>query len=111
MDLTVIDEYELYPTEKTGPAVQGTLLYKVGDQTEFEGAYITTTERMIMNVDMNGESYKRVFSYQDIVKAYIEKDALFLEFPEGMGKIAMVNVTRGDGGEFIEFVSSKLNTD
>ncbi len=55
MDLTVIDENELYPTEKTGPAVQGTLLYKVGNQTEFEGAYITTTERMIMNVDMNGE--------------------------------------------------------
>lgn len=111
LDLTVIDEYELYPTEKTGPAVQGTLLYKVGNQTEFEGAYITTTERMIMNVDMNGESYKRVFSYQDIVRAYIEKEALFLEFPEGMGKIAMVNVTKGNGEEFIEFVSSKLKTD
>lgn len=111
LDLTIIDEYELYPTEKTGPAVQGTLLYKVGNQTEFEGAYITTTERMIMNVDMNGESYKRVFSYQDIVKAYMENDALLLEFPEGMGRIAMVNVTEGNGEEFIEYVSSKLSTD
>jgi len=64
-----------------------------------------------MNVDMNGESYKRVFSYQDIVKAYMEKEALFLEFPEGMGKIAMVNLTKGDSEEFIKFVSEKLNSD
>src|SRR5699024_7598590 len=99
---------ELYPAEKTGPALQGTLLYKVANQTDFEGAYITTTERMIMNVDMNGESYKRVFSYKDIVKVYMENDALFLEFPEGMGKIAMINVTKGNREEFIEFVSSKL---
>lgn len=87
------------------------MLYKVGNQTEFEGAYITTTERMIMNVDMNGESYKRVFSYQDIVKAYVEKEVLILEFPEGMGKIAMVNINKGSSEEFVEFVSSKLQTD
>lgn len=109
MDLTVIEENELYPTEKIGPALQGTLLYKVGGQTEFEGAYITTSERLIMSVDMNGELYKRVFSYQDIVKVFIEKDALFLEFPEGMGKMAMVNITKGDEEEFLEFVNKKLN--
>lgn len=110
MNLTHIDEYELYPTEKTGPAVQGTLLYKVGEQTEFEGAYITTSERMIMNVDMNGEEYKRVFSYEDIVKAFIEKEALFLEFPEGMGKIAMVNISEGDADEFAQYINEKVST-
>lgn len=109
MDLTIIDEYELYPTEKLGPALQGTLLYKVGEQTEFEGAYITTSERLIMNVDMNGESYKRVFSYQDIVRVFVEKDALFLEFPQGMGRMAMVNITKGDKNEFVSFVDEKLN--
>ena len=108
MDLTVIEEHELYPTEKLGPALQGTLIYKVGEQTEFEGAYITTSERLIMSVDMNGEPYKRVFSYQDIVRVFVEKDALFLEFPEGMGKIAMVNITKGDRQEFMDYLDEKL---
>lgn len=108
MDLTAIDQNELYPTEKLGPALQGTLLYKVGEQTEFEGAYVTTSERLIMSVDMNGEPYKRVFSYQDVVRVFVEKDALFLEFPEGMGKMAMVNITKGDKDEFVEYVNEKL---
>ncbi|CAM4188466.1 hypothetical protein [Lacicoccus alkaliphilus] len=109
MDLTVIEEHELYPTEKIGPALQGTLIYKVGGQTEFEGAYITTSERLIMSVDMNGEPYKRVFSYQDIVRVFAEQDALFLEFPEGMGKIAMIDITKGDRQEFTDFVGGKLS--
>lgn len=109
MNLLNIEQSELYPTEKLGPAIQGTLLYKVGDQAEFDGAYITTNERMIMNVDMNGEEYKRVFSYQDIVGVYVEKEALFLEFPQGMGKIAMVNFTEGDLESFVEYVSEKIN--
>lgn len=109
MNLLNIDQSELYPTEKFGPAIQGTLLYKVGDQSEFDGAYITTNERMIMNVDMNGEEYKRVFSYQDIVGVYVEKEALFLEFPQGMGKIAMVNFAEGDLDAFVEYVSEKIN--
>jgi hypothetical protein len=108
MELLNIDELELYPTEKVGPAIQGTLLYKVGEQAEFTGAYITTNERLIMNVDMNGEEYKRVFSYQDIVGVYVEKEAIFLEFPEGMGKIAMVNVTDGDQEQFVKYVSEKI---
>ncbi len=108
MDLTTIEENELYPTEKIGPALQGTLLYKVGEQTQFEGAYITTSERLIMSVDMNGEPYKRVFSYQDIIKVFVEKEALFLEFPEGMGRIAMVDITKGDRETFKSFVNEKL---
>ncbi|MFD2830899.1 hypothetical protein [Corticicoccus populi] len=109
MSLLNIEQSELYPTEKLGPGVEGTLLYKVGEQTEFPGAYITTNERMIMSVDMNGEAYKRVFSYQDIIKVYVEKEALFLEFPEGMGRIAMVNITDGDEAEFVDYVTKKIN--
>ncbi|WP_020006925.1 hypothetical protein [Salinicoccus albus] len=108
MSLIDIDENELYPTEKLGPAVEGTILYKVGEQTHFKGAYITTNERMIMNVDMNGEPYKRVFSYQDIVQAIIDKDAMFIEFPEGMGKVAMIEITDGDAQEFVDYVNQKV---
>lgn len=109
MKLTEINEDELYPTEKFGPHVEGTLIYKVGEQTQFKGAYITTNERMIMNVDMGGESYRRVFSYNDIVRATSENDTLFIEFPEGMGKIAMVDVVEGDIHTFVEYVNEKVS--
>ncbi len=108
MSLIDIDENELYPTEKIGPAVEGTIIYKVGEQSQFKGAYITTTERMIMSVDMNGEPYKRVFSYQDIVQALVEDETLFIEFPEGMGKVAMIDVVRGNLNEFAEYVNEKV---
>lgn len=108
MSLIDIDENELYPTEKLGPAVEGTILYKVGEQTHFKGAYITTNERMIMSVDMNDEPYKRVFSYQDIVQATVEKDGMFIEFPEGMGKVAMVDITEGNVDEFVDYVNQKV---
>ena len=69
---------------------------------------MTTNERMFMNVDMNGEAYTRVFSYQDIVKAYLEDNNLIIEFPEGMGKIAMVDITSGDGEEFVNYLNDKI---
>lgn len=108
MSLTDIDNSELYPTEKTGPAVEGTIIYKVGEQTHFKGAYITTNERMIMSVDMSGEPYKRVFSYQDIVQALVEDSTLYIEFPEGMGKVAMIDVVEGDLQEFADYVNEKV---
>jgi len=108
MSLIEIDKNELYPTEKIGPAVEGTIIYKVGEQTHFKGAYITTNERMIMSVDMNGEPYKRVFSYQDIVQALVEENTLYIEFPEGMGKVAMIDVTEGNLQEFADYVNGKV---
>ncbi len=72
--------------KKLGPAVEGTIIYKVGEQTHFKGAYITTSERMIMNVDMNGESYKRVFSYQDIVKSHHREQHPFHRISARNGK-------------------------
>lgn len=107
MSLIDIDESELYPTEKIGPAVEGTIIYKVREQTHFKGAYITTNERMIMSVDMNGEPYRRVFSYQDIVQAFVEDGTLYIEFPEGMGKVAMIDVVEGDLQEFADYVNDK----
>ncbi|GAB3067915.1 hypothetical protein ACFOU0_00945 [Salinicoccus sesuvii] len=108
MSLIDIDASELYPTEKLGPSIEGTIIYKVGDQTHFKGAYITTNERVVMNVDMNGESYRRFFSYQDILQATIENNTLFIEFPQGMGKVAMIDVVQGDVDAFIEYVNDKV---
>ncbi|WP_411843181.1 hypothetical protein [Salinicoccus sp. HZC-1] len=108
MSLIDVDENELYPTEKIGPAVEGTIIYKVGEQTQFKGAYITTSERMIMSVDMNGEPYKRAFSYQDIVQAIVDGETLFIEFPEGMGKVAMIDVVEGNLQEFADYVNDKV---
>lgn len=107
MSLINLTQADLYPTEKFGPSLEGTLLYKVREQSYFPGAYMTTNERLFMNVDMNGEAYTRVFAYTDIVQATIEDNVLFIEFPEGMGKIAMVDVTSGSIEEFAEYVNEK----
>ncbi|MBO1218395.1 hypothetical protein [Mammaliicoccus sciuri] len=105
MKLNEIDENELYPTEKVGPSVLGTIIYKVGEQSQFKGAYITTNERVIMSVDMNGEPYKRVFSYQDIKAVTIEdKGVLFIEFPKG--KVAMIDIEEGDKEAFKDYVNN-----
>lgn len=107
MSLINLTEADLYPTEKFGPSLEGTLLYKVRDQAHFPGAYMTTNERLFMNVDMNGEPYTRVFTYTDIVRAFVEDDVLFIEFPEGMGKIAMVDIVSGNADEFAAYVNDK----
>lgn len=109
MSLINISESELYPTESFGPALEGTLIYNVQGQAEWRGAFITTNERLIMNVDMNGEEYKRVFSYKDIADIYTNAQGLFIEFPEGMGKLALVNVKEGDVDAFVNYVKDKIN--
>ena len=40
---------DLFPTEKKGPSVY--CEYNVQGQTKFEGAFIATNERLIMNVE------------------------------------------------------------
>ncbi|MCY1026430.1 hypothetical protein OWI79_12065 [Mammaliicoccus sciuri] len=71
----------------------------------FTYTYITTNERVIMSVDMNGEPYKRVFSYQDIKAVTIEdKGVLFIEFPQG--KVAMIDIEEGDKEAFKDYVNN-----
>ncbi|WP_040929612.1 hypothetical protein [Nosocomiicoccus massiliensis] len=108
MSLININESELYPTESFGPAVEGTLIYNVQGQAEWEGAFITTNERLIMNVNMNGEAYRRVFDYKNIKDVYKDEHGLFIEFPEGMGKIALVHTKTGNEETFVEYVKKKL---
>ncbi len=46
----------------------GIIEYQVQGANEFEGAFIATNERLIMNVDMNGQFYYRSISYNEIEK-------------------------------------------
>ncbi|HDK8171924.1 TPA: hypothetical protein PT711_002755, partial [Staphylococcus aureus] len=55
MILDNVNPNDLFPTEKKGPSVLGIIEYQVQGKNEFEGAFIATNERLIMNVDMNGQ--------------------------------------------------------
>ncbi|HCT9707047.1 TPA: hypothetical protein O0363_002796, partial [Staphylococcus aureus] len=57
MILDNVNPNDLFPTEKKGPSVLGIIEYQVQGENEFEGAFIATNERLIMNVDMNGQFY------------------------------------------------------
>ncbi|MFC3900010.1 hypothetical protein [Aliicoccus persicus] len=107
VDILNITESDLYPTERFGPKLVGTMLYKLGETSAFKTAYITTNERLIMNADMNGELYTRVFSYQDIEEATFEKDGVIITFKNGM-KIPMVEIIDGNTEAFLEFVKERL---
>ena len=63
MILDNVNPDDLFPTEKKGPSVLGIIEYNVQGQSEFEGAFIATNERLIMNVDMNGQFYYRNIRY------------------------------------------------
>lgn len=102
-----ITESDLYPTEHFGPRITGTMLYKLGDETAFRTAYISTNERLIMNADMNGELYTRVFSYADIEAVTYEKESVIIAFKNGM-KFPMVEIVDGEPDVFIDFIKERL---
>lgn len=102
-----ITESDLYPTEHFGPQLVGTMLYKLGEVSAFKTAYISTNERLIMNADMNGELYTRVFSYADIEATTLENDGVIINFKNGM-KIPMVEIVDGDKEAFIAFINERL---
>lgn len=107
VDILNITESDLYPTERFGPKLVGTMLYKLGETSAFKTAYISTNERLIMNADMNGELYTRVFSYTDIEAATSEQEGVVLSFKNGM-KIPMVEIVDGEPDTFIAFINEQL---
>ncbi len=107
VDILNITESDLYPTERFGPKLVGTMLYKLGETSAFRTAYISTNERLIMNADMNGELYTRVFSYADIEAVTFERDGVIITFKNGM-KFPMVEIVDGNTDEFLEFVKGQL---
>ena len=74
MILDNVNPNDLFPTEKKGPSVLGIMDYLVQGQSQFEGAFIATSERLIMNVDMNGQFYYRNIGYDEVneVQAFVD---------------------------------------
>lgn len=101
-----ITESELFPTEQLGPELYGTVHFQVGEVSEFEGAYITTNERLFMNVDMGEKVYERVVGYNEMNKASIIDDGVELDFH--MGGIPMTGITKGNTQQFVDFVNQQI---
>lgn len=106
MILDRVNPEDLFPTEKEGPSVLGTIEYEVQGQNEFEGAYVATNERLIMNVDMNGQFYYRNIPYNEISSIEFEDDQLIMGFE--VGKVAMKSIQKGGIDRFIDYVREKI---
>lgn len=106
MILDNVNPEDLFPTEKKGPSVLGMIEYKVQEQTEFEGAYIATSERLIMNVDMNGRFYYRNIPYNEVEN--IEYDGENIIFTFNVGKVPMTQIQTEDIQSFVDYVKEKI---
>mgnify|MGYP002656293945 FL=1 len=107
MILDNVNPNDLFPTEKKGPSVLGTIEYSVQGSTEFEGAFIATNERIILNVDMNGEFYYRSIGYDEVEKITYEDGRIHFTF--NIGPMPMKNIQKGDAEAFVQFVKDKIN--
>ena len=106
MILDRVNPEDLFPTETEGPAVLGTIEYEIQGQREYEGAYIATNERLIMNVDMNGQFYYRNIPYEDISSLSYENGVLLFGFE--VGKVAMKDIQTADVQPFIDYVQQYI---
>ena len=85
MILDNVNPNDLFPTEQKGPTLLGDMDYPVrGEVKTFKAGYVATSERLILNVDMDGEFYYRfavgAFPMRNVdvekaetFKAYIEE--------------------------------------
>ncbi|WP_414047499.1 hypothetical protein ACMGE7_00540 [Macrococcus equi] len=101
-----IAQSELLPDEQLGLDIYGTIHFPVGDQTEFDGAYIATSERLFMNVDMGEKVYERVVGYNEVNQAIVTEEGIMLEFH--MGNIPMSKVTEGDKDAFVNYINEQV---
>lgn len=105
MILDKVNPNDLYPTEKQGPTVLGTIEYKIHGSSEFEGAFIATNERVILNADMNGEFYYRSIAYNEIES--IEVDGDTIQFVFNVGPMPIKDIQKGDIQTFVEYVKAQ----
>lgn len=101
-----IDPSDLSSGEKLGPELHGTVHFPVGDQTEFEGAYITTNERLFMNMDMGAQVYERVVGYNEINNAEVTDEGVTMHFH--IGSIPMVSISKGDAEKFVQYINEQV---
>ncbi|KGJ28864.1 PH domain-containing protein [Staphylococcus haemolyticus] len=106
MILDNVNPNDLFPTESKGPSVLGVIEYNVQGQSEFEGAFIATSERLIMNVDMNGQFYYRNIPYNEIEEIHF--DGADIVFTFNIGKVPMKQIKTKDVKAFVDYVESKI---
>ena len=88
MILDKVNPNDLYPTEEQGPIVLGTIEYNMHGTSEFEGAFIATNERLILNVDEAHDD-----SIQFVCK---------------VGPMPMKELQKGDIQTFVDYVKSQM---
>lgn len=103
MILNNVNPNDLYPTEQKGPSVLGKVVY--GEQT-FDGAYIATNERLILNCDMNGQFYYRSIGYKEIEDITIDGDIINLKFT--IGNFPIQHITEGNMDTFVSYVKEHI---
>ncbi|MCS5348057.1 PH domain-containing protein [Staphylococcus aureus] len=106
MILDNVNPNDLFPTEKKGPSVLGLIEYQVHGNNEFEGAFIATNERLIMNVDMNGQFYYRSISYNEVEA--IDYDGETITFKFNIGKVPMYDIKSDNVESFVEYVKQHM---
>lgn len=106
MILDNVNPDDLFPTEKKGPSVLGTIQYSVQGQSEFEGAFIATNERLIMNVDMNGQFYYRNIAYNEV--EHIDFDGETITFKFNIGDVPMYDIKSQDVQTFVDYIKQQI---
>ncbi|MDT3960094.1 PH domain-containing protein [Staphylococcus kloosii] len=108
MILDNVNPDDLFPTEKKGPTVLGDIEYNVkGEQRLYKGAYIATNERLILNVDMDGQFYYRNIGYNEIKSISLDGQVINLSFE--IGDFPIKNIEKGDVETFASFVQQQMN--
>src|SRR5699024_10017393 len=107
MILDNVNPNDLFPTEKKGPSVLGTIEYSVQGSTEFEGAFIATNESIILNLEMNWEFYYRSIGYDEIEKITYKDGRIDVKY--NIGPMPMKDIQKGDAETFVQFVKGKIN--
>ena len=106
MILDNVNPDDLFPTEKKGPSVLGMIEYNVQGQTKFEGAFIATSERLIMNVDMNGQFYYRNIRYDEINQIHCDGSDIIFEF--NIGTVPMREIKTEDVQAFVDYIKQQI---
>lgn len=85
MILDRINLDDLFPTEHIETSVLGIMPYQMKDMTKrFEAAYVATNERLILNVDMDGQFYYRNIQFSEIKGIKTIDNALEITFDYGV---------------------------
>lgn len=106
MILDNVNPEDLFPTEKKGPAILGKMEYPLnGDVRTYDAAYIATNERLILNVDMDGQFYYRNIRYDEIEDVQLDNHTLTMSF--SIGTFPITNLNKNDAEQFISYIETK----